>query len=166
MNLFPTSANRNAHDALLALYTNPFATNLEIANMTYTNGTLCNYALHKYDLKRYDRYALFTALGYIKIPTGTLANVTVPPRLLRVLSTWQADPSIDNATVAEVLELSELTISTYTTHVYRHFGYSRPDSIPRQFARLNFYWYMGWLDVPRLNLEARIAYRKLYGTAV
>ncbi len=165
MNLFP-KANRNAHDALLALYTKPFATNLNIANMTYTKETLCNYALHKHNHKRYYRYALFAELRYKSIPTGTLANVTVPPRLLRVLSTWQADPSIDNATVAEVLELSELTISTYTTHVYRHFGYSRPDSIPRQFARLNFYWYMGWLDVPRLNLEARIAYRKLYGTVV
>lgn len=165
MNLFP-KANRNAHDALLALYTNPFATSSEIANMTYTNETLCNYALHKYDLKRYDRYALFAALGYIKIPTGILANVTVPPRLLRVLSTWQADPSIDNATVAEALELTDYTVSTYTTHIYRHFGYTRPDRIPRQFGRLNFYWYMGWLDVPRLNLEARIAYRKLYGTAV
>jgi len=165
MELFPKKATRLKHDILYTIYTNPFITQQEIANRTHSSKNMqahCISAVIPNEANR-SRVKLFTRLGYIKVPPVDQSTTLLPNYLKQVIRAWRHDPGAFDQEIADYLNISKKTLHGFNTLTYSHFGYKHIEGIAPQFARLYFFWYMSWFDKPRLDLEARIAYRKLYG---
>lgn len=165
MELFPKKATRLKHDILYAIYTDPFITQQEIANRTNTSQTMKVQAIVLVipNEANRSRVKLFTRLGYIKVPPVDQTSSLLPNYLKQIIRAWRYDPGATDKEIADYLGIAKRSVYSFNRQIYSHFGYKPNKSIPDQFARLYFFWYMSWFDKPRLNLEARIAYRKLYG---
>ena len=165
MELFPKKATSLKHDILYAIYTDPFVTQKEIANRTNTSQTMKVQAIVLVipNEANRSRVNLFTRLGYIKVPPVDQSTTLLPNYLKQIIRAWRYNPGATDREIADYLGISPKTITQFNRRIYSHFGYSHNKGMNSKFARLYFFWYMSWFDKPRLDLEARIAYRKLYG---
>ena len=164
MQLFPDTSKLN-NDVLYTIYTNVFTPKKDIVKLAYVahsqnaramkavlgDGTACT------------RLNLIGKLGYITVPHAVRSNWTIANYLQNILITWKQDPGASSAQVADNADVAVRSVYAYSREIYHYFGYKPPQDLPDYLTRLHFYWYMGWFDKPRLELDARIQYRKRYG---
>ena len=159
--LFPATVTEDRLKILYQLYLNPLSSIPDIAAAAHCNKALYRFALNNCQGNT-SRLKWFNTLGYIKIPRlGRLK--TSHKRLYKIISDWKQYPGATYKEIADRTGLTPATVLEYRKQLYTHFGYKASKYNNTAYPQLGFYWYMGWFDKPRLELEARIAYRKLYG---
>jgi hypothetical protein len=164
MKLFPNTSKLN-NDVLYTIYTNVFTPKKEIIKLAYVAHSQHSRAMRSAlgDGTACTRLNLIGKLGYITVPHAVRSNWTIPNYLQNILITWKEDPGAPSKKIADSAGVAVRSVYAYSREIYHHFGYTPPADLPDYLTRLHFYWYMGWFDKPRLELEARIAYRKRYG---
>ena len=161
--LFPSHLTTGMRDTLYQLYKTPFATNYEIADAVYISFDTITKSIKRMlpDAPYRGRTVLFYHLGYIRIPASVAHNPRTPAKLKPIIETWVKRPYANNREIADVLGLRVKTVAEYTGEIYRYNGFQSPPYPKATIARIQFYWYMNWFNVPKLASDADAQYKKV-----
>ena len=163
MKLYPSGSTEIQRMIITTLYENPFSTRDEISKLAYaSSGYVSETFSLFFDDDDFTRERLFTKLGYITLPVRRSRVPLLNEKLQILLDVWKDCPYISTSSSAEKLNVSRRTLNRWKVELYAFCGYDYKNT-PLHLRRLEFYYWMNWFDLPRMQLEARIANRKFGG---
>lgn len=160
MELFPNCLTENQCIVMAEIYKNPYANTRNIINTTGISGSASYSAFKKMmpTRKTHTRFSLFYDLGYINIPPFEQLyeayDYKIPRKYHGILKQLNKQPDISNEEISKREHLTISTINDYIWKMYPWFKfYARKSS--NQLTRLEFYEYMGWFDIDRLEKDLK-----------